>query len=325
MARFENILYFVDSESSVTVPVRLAVTRARLMGARLTFASVIPPNNSTFLSGHLTKERLEQLYIEEERDRLEQLVDPCRDRDVQISTRVLVGDNPAATVIRTVIVDGYQMVWKSPSEGRGLRDRILGGIDMQLIRACPCPVAVIRSYPHEAGRKVAVAAVDVTSSPEDEEVNANLNERILDLSLTSLIEPDTRLHVVHVWRLYGESILRSPRAHVKPEEVDALLEKERADRQEKLERLVENYRSKLTGSAAERFTPEIHLVKGDPGSAIPGTLEQLGADILFMGTISRSGLTGFVIGNTSEKILHQLECSVVVTKPEGFVSPVPVA
>ena len=325
MTRFENILYFVDSESSVTDPVRLAVTRARLMGARLTFASVIPPNNSTCLSDRITKERLEQLYIEEEMDRLDQIIDPCRDTEVQISTRVLVGDDPAATVIRTAVADGYQMVWKAPSESRGLRDRILGGIDMRLIRACPCPVAIVGSYPHEAGRKVTVAAVDVTSSPEDEEVNANLNDRILDLSLTSLVEPGTRLHVVHVWRLYGESILRSPRAHVKPEEVDALLEKERADRQEKLERLVENYRSKLTGSAAERFAPEIHLVKGDPGSAIPGTLEQLGADILIMGTISRRGLTGFVIGNTSEKILHQLECSVVVTKPEGFVSPVPVA
>ena len=325
MTRFENILYFVDGESPATGPVRIAVARARALGARLTFVSVIPPNNSTCLSDRITKERLEQLYIEEETDRLDQLIDPCRDTDVQISTRVLVGDDPAATVIQTVVVDGYQMVWKAPTESHGLRDRILGGIDMRLIRACPCPVAVMGSHRAEEGQKVTVAAVDVTSSPEDEEVNAKLNDRILDLSLASLAKPDTRLHVIHVWRLYGESILRSPRAHVKPEEVDALLEKERADRQEKLERLVENYRSRLTGSDAERFAPEIHLVKGDPGSAIQSTLEQLGADLLIMGTISRKGLTGFVIGNTAEKILHRLECSVAVTKPEGFVSPVPVA
>jgi nucleotide-binding universal stress UspA family protein len=324
MTRFENILYFVDRESPATGPVRLAVARARALGARLTFASVIPPNNSTFLRDRLTTERLEQLYIEDETDRLEQLVDPYRDADVHISTRVLVGDDPVATIVRTVIVDDYHMVWKGPSESRELRDRILGGIDMRLIRACPCPVVIAGSHRPEEDQKVTVAVVDVTSPPEDEEVNADLNDRILDLSLASLTRPDTRLHIVHVWRLYGESIMRSPRVHVKPEEVDALLEVEYAGRREKLEKLVENYRARLIGSEAERFAPEIHLIKGEPSSAIPSTLEQLGADLLVMGTISRGGLTGFVIGNTAEKILHRLECGVAVTKPEGFVSPVPV-
>jgi hypothetical protein len=43
MARFENVLYFVDSESSAADPMRLAVARARSLGARSTFASVIAP------------------------------------------------------------------------------------------------------------------------------------------------------------------------------------------------------------------------------------------------------------------------------------------
>jgi nucleotide-binding universal stress UspA family protein len=122
--------------------------------------------------------------------------------------------------------------------------------------------------------------------------------------------------------LYGESILRSPRASVNSGKVDSLVEKERSWRQEKLEKLVENFRSKLKRSEAARFAPETHLVKGDPGSAIPIELERLRADLLVMGTFSRRGLTGFVIGNTAETILHRLECSVVVTKPGGFVSPV---
>lgn len=325
MTRFENILYFVDGESAAPGPVSLAVARARSLGARLTFASVIAPNKSTSLRDRLTKERLEQLCIEEETDRLQQLVDPCQGADVQISTRVLVGDDPVATIVRTAIVDDYHMVWKAPTESRGLRDRILGSVDMRLIRACPCPVAITGSHRPEEARKVTVAAVDVASAPEDEEVTADLNNRILDISMASLREADTRLHIVHAWRLYGESIMRSPRVNVEPEELNALLEAERAGRQEKLERLVEHYRSRLTGSKAERFTPEIFLIKGEPSSAIPDTVEQLGADLLVMGSISRTGLTGFVIGNTAERILRQLECSVAVTKPAGFVSPVPVA
>ena len=324
MARYESLLYFVDSEDSATDPMRLAVARARGLGARLTFASVIPPVDVLLLGDRLTPKRLEQLSIEAETERLEQLVDPCRDPGVQISTRVLVGD-PAAAIVRAVVDDGYQMVWKAPTESRRVRDWILGSIDMRLIRACPCPVGIVGTHRPEEGRRVTVAAVDVTSASGAEEVNEHLNAKILNLGLASLVERHTRLLVVHAWTLDGESIMRSPRARVKPEELDALLERERASRQQRLEKLVENHRSKLSGTDAEQFTPEIHLAKGDPGSAIPTECKRLNADLLVMGTIARQGLTGFVIGNTAEKILHELECSVIVAKPEGFVTPVGVA
>ncbi len=56
MARPENVLYFVDGESSASDRMRLAVLRARSLGARLTFASVIPANNSSFLGDILAPE-----------------------------------------------------------------------------------------------------------------------------------------------------------------------------------------------------------------------------------------------------------------------------
>jgi len=41
-----------------------------------------------------------------------------------------------------------------------------------------------------------------------------------------------------------------------------------------------------------------------------------------MGTVVRTGIEGFFIGNTAERILGQLRCSVLAVKPDGFVSPV---
>ena len=322
MARFEKVLYFVDTESTATDPIRLAVARAGSIGAHLTLASVVAPAESSILGDRLEADRLEQLSVEAEQERLEQLADLCREPGSQISTRVLVG-HPAVTIVRAVVSEGYQMIWKAPAESSRLRDRILGSTDMRLLRACPCPVAVVGSHRPEEGRRVTVAAVDVASASGREDSNDGLNEKILDLSLDALAE-DTQLHVVHAWTLYGESIMRSPRARVKPEDLDAMLEEERVGRLEKLEKLVQSYRTKLTGTDAERFAPEIHLVKGDPSTAIPAALEKLGADLLVMGTISRTGVTGFVIGNTAERILEGVKCSVVVTKPDGFVTPVPV-
>lgn len=44
-----------------------------------------------------------------------------------------------------------------------------------------------------------------------------------------------------------------------------------------------------------------------------------------MGTVARTGIPGFIIGNTSEAVLYQLECSVLALKPPGFVCPVNLA
>ena len=46
------------------------------------------------------------------------------------------------------------------------------------------------------------------------------------------------------------------------------------------------------------------------------------SDQVVMGTVCRTGLAGFFIGNTAESVLQQVNCSVLVLKPEGFVSPV---
>lgn len=41
-----------------------------------------------------------------------------------------------------------------------------------------------------------------------------------------------------------------------------------------------------------------------------------------MGTVCRTGLSGFFIGNTAEKILDEVHCSVLTVKPDGFQSPI---
>ncbi len=45
-------------------------------------------------------------------------------------------------------------------------------------------------------------------------------------------------------------------------------------------------------------------------------------DLLVLGTIGRSGIAGLLMGNTAERILNKVECSVLAVKPEGFVSSI---
>jgi nucleotide-binding universal stress UspA family protein len=73
------------------------------------------------------------------------------------------------------------------------------------------------------------------------------------------------------------------------------------------------------------LTYRVHFVKGEAGRVIPEVAAKNEADLIVMGTLSRSGVAGFLIGNTAEKILHKVDCSVLAVKPEGFVTPVKVS
>lgn len=55
---------------------------------------------------------------------------------------------------------------------------------------------------------------------------------------------------------------------------------------------------------------------------MPQLIKDLGAELVVMGTVGRTGIPGFIIGNTAETILNQIECSVLAVKPAGFVTPV---
>ena len=79
------------------------------------------------------------------------------------------------------------------------------------------------------------------------------------------------------------------------------------------------------GEEASRYLkPEFHLVQGPAQDVVPNCAKDLGAELIVMGTVGRTGIPGFFIGNTAEKILTRIDCSVLAVKPAGFVSPVTV-
>ncbi len=65
-----------------------------------------------------------------------------------------------------------------------------------------------------------------------------------------------------------------------------------------------------------------HLLRGDPGEVIPRLVGERRIDLVVMGTVARTGVPGLIIGNTAERVLDQIGCSVLAVKPEGFITPV---
>ncbi len=306
-----------------TAAIEKAVERATVLGASLTLAGVVPgKQRARFLSiGGPSTEEIERLSIEAERTKLEELVGAYRDRGAKLSACVLVG-RPATAIVEAVLKEGFQMVWKAPAQAAMPGDRLLGSLDMRLIRTCPCPISILDARARIESHTVFAAAVEVAPMASDQESNVKLNRHILELAMSALTGEEHKLYVIHAWTLYGESILGSPRFKMSKEELTELQEPERRARLKKVEDLVADFRAGLSPADAARFDPKIHLVKGDPNTALPAAIKALGVDILIMGTASRSGLSGLILGNTAEEILHSVACSVVVAKPEGFISSV---
>ena len=46
-----------------------------------------------------------------------------------------------------------------------------------------------------------------------------------------------------------------------------------------------------------------------------------GINLLVMGTVCRTRIAGFLIGNTAEEVLSQLHCSALTDEPKNIVTP----
>jgi nucleotide-binding universal stress UspA family protein len=64
------------------------------------------------------------------------------------------------------------------------------------------------------------------------------------------------------------------------------------------------------------------LPGGDPKTVIPRVVGERQVDLIVMGTVTRTGIAGFLIGTTAEDVLRKVDCSVLTVKPDKFVTPV---
>ena len=62
--------------------------------------------------------------------------------------------------------------------------------------------------------------------------------------------------------------------------------------------------------------------EGDPGEVILAMAPETQSQLIVMGTMARTGIPGLFIGNTAEKTLAAVGCSVLAIKPHGFRTPV---
>jgi len=322
MKRFKNILCVVGSDPDGRGVLARALTLADNNQAQLTVVEVIDeiPPNTTLMERTLSPVGLQEKLVAEHLKGLQELV-ASLNSNINIQTRILTGE-PFWEIIRDVLRYRFDLVIKMAESG-GLLDRVFGSDDMHLLRKCPCPVWLDTSESPKTYHRILVA-VDVNDDYSTNELDTRrlLNEQVLEMASSLALSEFAELHIVYVWKAMLESTMRGAFIHRPEEEVVAYIEDERQRHQKNLNVLVDETIGNLEQSTLEHISPQIHLLKGSPRSEIPVFAGEIKADLVVMGTVARTGLPGFFMGNTAETILNQLNCSVLAIKPPGFKTPV---
>lgn len=308
MKRFKNILFFADGAVESSTALERALSLAGANDARLTVMDVLEENDSPPQIESRFGIDLNQILRQRRQEALENMISAFSETDSLIYTRVVSG-TAFMEIIRAVLRNNYDLLIKAARTPANFSERVLGSTDMHLLRKCPCPVWIDRADAAFPYRKV-LAAVD----PVDEG-GLSCATLIMDLASSLAKRESARLEAVHAWQLHGESMLRSGRARISSVELENILERTRLQHQAKLDSLLGHYSMK-TGDSGVR------LLKGEPAQSIRGLSEQMRADLIVIGTVGRTGIPGFFIGNTAEEVLQTTPASILAVKPEGFVSPV---
>jgi nucleotide-binding universal stress UspA family protein len=303
MQRFERILFVNDTGVNTEPAFRRAVRLAVANGAQLTVIDVgkeLPRS----------MDNLQKAFNKINENQRHELADMARADGIEIGMRAPVGI-VFIEVIKEVMQGGHDLVIKS-AEGRGgLSGMLFGSVDLHLLRKCPCPVWIIKPSKRKHFARI-LAAVDPDPSEPD---NAGLNKQILELASSLAAREHSELHILHTWYFTYESTLRSGRFKVSQAEVDRMVRGTRKRHKLWLDDL-------LARHDFQDLTVKVHLLKGDPGDLIPVTARKKRVELIVMGTVARTGIPGFIIGNSAEKALNAVDCSVLAVKPGSFVTPV---
>lgn len=300
MFRFKRILFSPLAQRNNPAAVRRVTALVGTNGAHMKLLGVAP--EPTRFQRLIQPPGLADEVVAAERARLKAVVRRLATRETDV-VEVVVGD-PTRTIIESVLSEHHDLVVVTSDEDRQDRTTI-----RRLLRTCPCPVWVIR--PTRARTQRVLACVN----PDPAEFD--VNKAILELASSMVAMSGGELHVLHAWQLYGEATLRSSAfVRATPDQISKLLLAEERRSQQALTKLLD------TALVEPEVSVEVHLVKGAPEDIVPELVAKKRINLVVMGTAGRTGPAAMIMGNTAERIIDDVKCSLIAVKPLSFVSPV---
>jgi len=311
MNPIKSILVIVDPTAERHPAVAKAALLARQLTARLElFICDTRASREMRWAAHAAR-RAEQPFVMNLKAFLEDLAQPMRERGVDITTEVECGDPLHVALIDRARRTTADLIVKDTHRHSLAQRTFMTNTDWELIRACPVPLLLTKADVWASAPRVC-AAVDPGHANDKPAI---LDNRVVDHAAFLAKKLNGELHLLHVY--LPVAIVAAAAAGSPPMAMTVSAED--------LAREAEQRRALLQDLVAEyRLAPgNVHLEVGGPAAVIPRALGEMGADIVVMGAISRSGLKRVFIGSTAEDVLERLPCDALIVKPPDFASALP--
>ncbi len=331
---FKNILVGIDLarcnplDSSGLNPVTLEPIHWGIQLAKANSASLL-----FFSASNISEEAL-MLLAEEDRAHvrdtiyqggsklLQNLVQQAKMQGVEAESKLVPGKG-WLEIIRQVLRDKHDLVLVGTRDLTTLRRVLFGSTSMKLLRCCPCPVLATKPSTLTSGvlRAGSFPVPDTDTLPLNILVATDLkpsSEVAMHLGMDLAQQLNAHLHILHVVEYELDEVASIGLPDATQEEYRR---KTRAQAQELLDTQLAKTDYKTLGSRIE-----VHLAGsvGFPEDAIQNYIQVHDIHLLVMGTIGRGGIRGIMIGNTAERLLPEVGCSVLAVKPPDFICPVEV-
>ena len=244
--------------------------------------------------------------IERHRSRLEQLAAPLRAEKLAVDVDARWDYPLHDSIVRKAQEANADLVIKDTHYHSVLKRSIFSNTDWSLIRNCGATLWLVK--PRPPGRRPGfVAAVDPLHQRDKP---AELDHRILSTARALSDSLKGELHAFHAFDVaaaiaVSTDAMSMPIALPLNELADAM----RAEHTDAVARLCKKH----------DVPPErTHVHQGSTRQLLLTLTEQLRADAVVMGAVSRSGLKGLFLGNTAEDVLDRLHCDLIIVKPDSF-------
>jgi len=280
----KQVLVIADIEDDDILALEKARDIILPMNATVEIIKFIHHSNDSIIT-------LEQ-HIEQAKQLLTSNIYRIFDGETEITSEVIISDNIANWVVDRCVQKSVDLVIKGGHRSESLFHT---PSDWTLIRHLPCPI-LIASHVKWKSKTNILLALDLST---DESNHQQLNSLILSWGEILSGVTHNQLHA-----MYSIPIAK-PLLEFDVMNKHSVKLKKAPAAQEKMQQLLDRFNMSSVTS---------HITAGPPDRTIPHQANELNSDLVIMGSVGREGASGFLLGNTAEKVLHHLRTDCLIIK-----------
>ncbi len=278
--------------SKLKLPVQLAVGQAFQVASSgripVTLASILQKSSAGWFGSHEDADRQliqDRAAAEAVLSELQQQYAADAKSGTQVDCVVRIGD-AWEELIRLAGNRPDTLIVCGTRDLGSLRRVLFGSTGLKLLRLAPGPVWIVKPPAEENDALDIVACTDLGPVGAD----------VIRMAVSMASKIFARVHVVYAAEKGSDVTELTGKVHEQLAATD--------------------YRTLLAGVKVQVFV-------GAADECILNAVREANADLVILGTSSRTGVSGLLPGSTVERLLPELRCSVLALKPEGFRTMLP--